>query len=58
MLATRSHNCFLGNRMVRFVIPDCPVFLTQAPSVLLVADVFVTTVSYIVVFMAKTLSRS
>jgi hypothetical protein len=44
--------------MVWFGIPDYPVFLTQGPSVLLVADVSVTVISSIVTFMAKTLSRS
>jgi hypothetical protein len=44
--------------MVRFGILDCSIFLTRGPSVLLVADVLVTVVSYVVASMAKTLSRS
>jgi hypothetical protein len=44
--------------MVRFGILDYPVFLARGPSILLVADVSITTVSYIEDSMAKTLSRS
>jgi hypothetical protein len=38
--------------MVRFGIPDYPVFLSRGPSVLLVADVFVMVVSCIAAFVA------
>jgi hypothetical protein len=58
VLATRSYNSFLENGMVQFNLLDYLIFLTQSPSVLLVADVAVTAVSYIVASMAKTLSRS
>jgi hypothetical protein len=44
--------------MVQFSILDCPVFLPRGPSVLLVADVSITTVSCVVASMIKTLSRS
>jgi hypothetical protein len=44
--------------MVRFGVLDCLDFLSQGPSVLLVADVDITAISCIVAFMAKTLSRS
>jgi hypothetical protein len=37
--------------------PNHLVFLSQNPIVLLVADIFVTAVSYIVAYVAKTLSR-
>jgi hypothetical protein len=44
--------------MVRFGILDCPIFFPQGLSVLLVADVPITVVSYIVASMDKILSRS
>jgi hypothetical protein len=44
--------------MVWFTILDCLVFLLRGPSILLVADISVMTVSYIVALIAKTLSRS
>jgi hypothetical protein len=44
--------------MVQFGILDCPIFLIWDPSVLLVADVSVTTISCVVASIAKTLSRS
>jgi hypothetical protein len=44
--------------MVQFGIPDYPFFLTRGPSILLVADMYITVVSYVVAFVAKTLSRS
>jgi hypothetical protein len=56
--ATRSSCCFLGNRTIRFEVLDHPVSLSQNPTVLLVADVSVTTISYVVASVAKTLSRS
>jgi hypothetical protein len=58
VIAIRSYNAFLGNRMVQFGIPDYPVFLTRGLSILLVADVSIMVVSYIVASMTKTLSRS
>jgi hypothetical protein len=58
VLAIRNCNCFLENWMVWFGILDCLIFLTRCPSVLLEADMSVTVVSCIVVFVAKTLSRS
>jgi hypothetical protein len=44
--------------MVRFGILDYPVFLPCGSPVLLVADVSVTTVSYVKASIAKTVSRS
>jgi hypothetical protein len=43
--------------MVRFGILNYPIFLTRGLSVLLVADMFVTAVSFVVVSVAKTPSR-
>jgi hypothetical protein len=57
MLVTRRCRYLLGNPMVWFGIPDCQVFLSRNPPVLLVADVSVTVTSYVVASMAKTLSR-
>jgi hypothetical protein len=53
-----SCNSFLGNRMVRFSILNCLVFLTRGTYVLLVADVSITAISYVVASLVKTLSRS
>jgi hypothetical protein len=41
--------------MIQFGIPDCSIFLSRGPSVLLMADVSVTVISYIVASVAKTL---
>jgi hypothetical protein len=55
---TKSCCCFLGNRTIRFGDLEHLVFLYQNHVVLLVVDVSVTTVSYIVASVAKTLSKS
>jgi hypothetical protein len=55
---TRSCCCFLRNRTIQFGVLDHPVFLSQNPVVLLVADVSVTAVSCIVASVAKTPSKS
>jgi hypothetical protein len=44
--------------MVWFGIPDYLVFLTRGLSILLVADMSVTAVSYVVASVSKTMSRS
>jgi hypothetical protein len=44
--------------MVQFGIMDCPVFMTRGPSIMLVADMFVTAVSCVEASVPKTLSRS
>jgi hypothetical protein len=44
--------------MVRFGIPDCPIFPTRGLSILLVADMSVTAVSHVVASVVKTRSRS
>jgi hypothetical protein len=56
--ATKSYYCFLGNWNIRFWVPDHPIFLSENPAVLLVADVSVTAVSDVVASIAKTLSGS
>jgi hypothetical protein len=48
----------LGNRMVRFGILDCPIFLSYGSRVLLMTDVSVTTVSYVRASVAKIFSKS
>jgi hypothetical protein len=58
LLATKCYLYLLGNRMVRFSIPDCLVFLPQSFSALLIADVSIAAISWVVASMAKTLSRS
>jgi hypothetical protein len=44
--------------MVWFDILDSLVFLPRGHSIMLVANVFVTVISYVVSSMVKTLSRS
>jgi hypothetical protein len=44
--------------MVQFDILDCLIFLSWGLPVLLVADTPVTTISYVVSFVAKTLTMS
>jgi hypothetical protein len=58
LLVTKYYRYLLGNQMVRFDIPDCPIFLSRSFSALLMADVSVAAISGIVASMAKTLSRS
>jgi hypothetical protein len=58
MPMTRSCYYFLGNWTIWFGVPDHSVFLSQNPAVLLVADVSVMAVSYVIAFIAKTISRS
>jgi hypothetical protein len=57
LLVTKCCRCLLGNRMIWFSILDCPVFLPQSFSTLLMANVLVAVIPCIVAFVTKTLSR-
>jgi hypothetical protein len=44
--------------MIRFDIPDCPIFLSWSLPILLVANTPIMVVSRVVASVAKTLSKS
>jgi hypothetical protein len=58
LLVSKCCRGLMENRMVQFGILDCPIFLLQSFSALLMADVSVAAIFCIVASMAKTLSRS